>query len=115
MTGGPSAERPDAAWGGYLDALEAALASLDGQLLAGQAPAPDALGALTGLTPPAAPAPGRLLDRRALLLAKLQDVTGRAIARRDAVAAELAALPHRRPRRAPDAAATLGTKLDITG
>jgi len=115
VTGGPSDGGVAAAWARYLNALEAALATLDGQLLAGQAPAPDALGALTRLSPPAAPTPPRLLDRRGLLLAKLHDVTGHATARRDAVASELAALPHRRAPRRADAPATLGGKLDITG
>jgi hypothetical protein len=115
VTSGPPAESADAAWAGYLDGLEAALSTLDGQLLDGRAPAADALGALSGLTPPASPTPARLLDRRALLLAKLHDVTGHATARRDAVASQLAALPHRRAPRRPDAPATLGGKLDITG
>jgi hypothetical protein len=115
VTAGPSAGTPDAAWAGYLDALEAALSALDGQLLDGHAPAADSLGALAGLTPPASPMPDRLLDRRALLLAKLHDVTGRATARRDAVVSQLAALPHRRAPRRADAPATLGGNLDITG
>ena len=88
---------------------------MDGQLLDGQVPTADTLGALAGLTPPAPPVPDRLQDRRALLLAMLHDVTGRATARRDAVAAELAALPHRRAPRRADAPATLGSTLDILG
>ena len=115
MTPGPSSQGSDAAWAGYLDALEAAVSALDGQLLDGHAPAADSLRTLAGLTPPAPPTPARLLDRRALLLAMLADVTGRATARRDALAAELATLPHRRAPRRPDAPATLGSTLDIVG
>ena len=105
----------DGSWAGYLDALEAAVSALDGQLLDGRVPAADTLEALAGLTPPASPVPDRLQDRRALLLAMLHDVTGRATGRRDAVAAELAALPHRRTPRRADAPATLGGTLDVTG
>jgi hypothetical protein len=55
------------------------------------------------------------VDRRTLVLALLQDVSGRAQARRDAVGAELLSMPHRRAPARRDAPATLGGTLDIVG
>jgi hypothetical protein len=99
-------------WTDYLDALESAVLTMDDQLLHNREPV---AGTLAGLVAPSSALPDRLLDRRNLLLAMLYDVTGRAIAHRDALAAEIAALPRRRAPRPLDAAATLGSTLDIVG
>lgn len=99
-------------WVAYLDALEAAVTILDGDLIDGHVPSSDVLASLTA---PTSPPPPRLADRRALVLALLQDVTGRAQARRDAVAAELLAMPRRRAPAALDRSTTLGSTLDIVG
>jgi hypothetical protein len=109
---GSSADPDAAAWIEYLDALESAVHALDGDIVDGHAP--DA-SRLADLAPPATPMPPRLADRRTLLLALLQDVTGRAQAHRDAVASELLSLPHRRTPTGRNAPATLGGMLDIVG
>lgn len=102
----------DTAWAGYLDALEGAVRAMDEQLLAGGTPVADEL---AGLAVPAVPMPRRFADRKQLLVAMLHDVTGRAVARREVIAAELAALPRRRPGRGQDSPATLGGTLDVVG
>lgn len=98
-------------WAEYLDALEAAVHDLDADLIEGRPPSSAALDALSI---PETAMPEKLADRRALVVALLADVTGRATARRDAVASELLALPRRRTP-ALDGASTLGENLDITG
>jgi hypothetical protein len=98
-------------WAEYLDALEAAVHDLDADLIEGRAPS---VAALDALTIPETAMPEKLADRRALVVALLADVTGRATARRDAVASELLALPRRRTP-SPGGAANLGENLDITG
>jgi hypothetical protein len=98
-------------WAEYLDALETAVHAMDADLIDGRPPSPDAL---EGLALPDSAMPPRLADRRALVVALLADVTGRATARRDALASELLTMPRRRPVHA-NGASTLGGSLDITG
>jgi hypothetical protein len=98
-------------WAEYLDALEAAVHEMDTDLIEGRAPS---AAALEALAMPETTMPERLSDRRALVLALLQDVTGRATARRDAVASELLTMPRRRVP-TPNRSTTLGGNLDITG
>lgn len=99
-------------WPAYLDALEAAVRRLDEQVLAGEVP--DAV-ALEGLRAPAAPLPPEAATRRDALLDLLADVAGRAQARRDALAAQIAALPRRRVATAVDRPTSLGGTLDVSG
>jgi hypothetical protein len=106
---------PPADWAAYLDGLEAAVRTMDAALIEGHAPDDATLAALGALDVPASALPPRLADRRVLLVALLQDVTGRALARRDAVAAELLSMPHRRVPAARNGPATLGGMLDIVG
>jgi hypothetical protein len=106
---------PDADWAGYLDALEAAVGVVDGELIDGHTPPDEAIAAIGALRAPSSPLPPRLADRRGLVLALLQDVSGRAQARRDAVGAELLSMPHRRAPARRDSPATLGGTLDIVG
>jgi hypothetical protein len=98
-------------WAEYLDALEAAVHAMDTDLIEGRPPSAEAL---ERLTMPSSDMPARLSDRRTLVLALLQDVTGRATARRDSVAGELLNMPRRRVQ-SFDRSTTLGSKLDITG
>jgi len=106
---------PDPDWTGYLDALETAVRAMDVELIEGRTPPDEAIAAVGTLRAPATPLPPRLADRRALVVALLQDVSGRAEARRDAVGAELLSMPHRRAPARRDAPATLGGTLDIVG
>jgi hypothetical protein len=106
---------PEADWADYLDALEAAVRAMDGELIDGHTPPDEAIGAVEALRPPSSPLPPRLADRRVLLLALLEDVSGRAQARRDAVGAELLSMPRRRAPARLDSPATLGGTLDIVG
>jgi hypothetical protein len=108
--GGPLAD-----WVAYLDGLETAVRTMDAALIEGHAPDETTLATLDALGVPASALPPQLADRRVLLLAFLQDVTGRALARRDAVAAELLSMPHRRIPAARNGPATLGGMLDIVG
>jgi len=106
---------PGSDWTDYLDALEAAVRAMDGELIDGRTPPDEAIGAVEALRAPTSPLPPRLADRRVLLLALLEDVSGRAQARRDAVGAELLSMPRRRAPARLDSPATLGGTLDIVG
>ena len=110
-----SGSGPGSDWPDYLDALEDAVRAMDGELIEGRTPPDEAIGAIAALRAPASPLPPRLADRRTLVLALLEDVTGHAQARRDAVGSELLGMPHRRAPVRRDAPATLGGKLDIVG
>jgi hypothetical protein len=101
---------PEADWADYLDALEAAVRAMDGELIDGHTPPDEAIGAVEALRPPSSPLPPRLADRRVL-----EDVSGRAQARRDAVGTELLSMPRRRAPARLDSPATLGGTLDIVG
>lgn len=115
MTSGATDTPEGSAWVGYLDELEAAVRAMDTDLIDGRTPPDDVIAAVEALRVPTVPMPPRLADRRGLLLALLQDVAGRAQARRDAVGSELSSMPGRRPPARRDGPATLGGKLDIVG
>ena len=105
----------DAAWARYLDAVENRTRKLDEQITGGTAAGPVDARGLGELTPPPGPLPARMAPRRARLLTLLTDVTARATARRDALWAELTAMPRRRAAARHDSAASLGGNLDVKG
>jgi hypothetical protein len=102
----PGAEMSELDWDGYLDALEEAVLAVDAEVMSGRSPG------WLDVHVPAGPIPSRLRVRGEVLLALLHDVTERTVLQRDDLAAELAAMPHRRP---IDHAhfASLGSQLDV--
>jgi hypothetical protein len=91
-------------WTAYLDALEALIEQCGRELQAGRIPEP------VSPAMPSEPPPAGTQQRRERLSAALDELTERMTALRDAVAAELHALPHR-----PPTTGMVGTHLDILG
>ena len=91
-------------WTAYLDALEALVEQCTRELEAGRVPDP------VSPAMPSEPPPAGTQERRVRLSAALDDLTVQMTALRDAVAAELHALPRR-----PPTTGTVGKRLDILG
>ena len=98
-------------WSRYLDRLEAVARGAEERLEAGEAP--DVTDLLVA-TPPPGPLPEEVRERAGRVLDGLVDVTARTRARRDALAAQLLAMP---ARRAPQGhhQADLGASVDVNG
>jgi hypothetical protein len=94
------------AWEQYIDTLEQAVLTVDGEVSKGRTPG------WLGIKPPPGPVPAPLRVRCEMLLMLLDEVTRQTERRRSDLRAQLAAMPHPRPVDHARAA-SLGHTVDV--